>query len=82
MKLQTHRVYPYPTCRYQIPETHLRPLLDRIYIHIEVPRVDYEKRSMDRLGETSESILQCIQTARDIQNNCFQTRDQRMSSVT
>lgn len=31
-------------------------LLDRIDIHIEVPRVDYEKLSDDRMGETSESI--------------------------
>jgi magnesium chelatase family protein len=27
------------------------PLLDRIDIHIEVPRVEYEKLSDDRLGE-------------------------------
>ena len=27
------------------------PLLDRIDIHIEVPRVEYEKLSYDRLGE-------------------------------
>ncbi len=32
------------------------PLLDHIDIHIEVPRVDYEKLSGDRLGETSEKI--------------------------
>ena len=32
------------------------PLLDRIDIHIEVPSVDYEKLSGDRLGETSETI--------------------------
>ena len=29
------------------------PLLDRIDIHIEVPRVDYEKLSDERLGEPS-----------------------------
>ncbi len=29
------------------------PMLDRIDIHIEVPRVDYEKLSDDRLGEPS-----------------------------
>ncbi|MGB7876475.1 MAG: ATP-binding protein, partial [Anaerolineales bacterium] len=32
------------------------PMLDRIDIHIEVPRVDYEKLSSDRLGESSASI--------------------------
>lgn len=45
------------------------PLLDRIDIHIEVPRVDYEKLSGDRLGETSETIRKCVQAARDIQNH-------------
>ncbi len=47
------------------------PLLDRIDIHIEVPRVDYEKLSGDRLGETSDSIRKRVQTARDIQNRRF-----------
>ncbi|HET7144101.1 MAG TPA: ATP-binding protein [Anaerolineales bacterium] len=47
------------------------PLLDRIDIHIEVPRVDYEKLSGDSLGETSESIRQRVQAARDIQNKRF-----------
>src|SRR6266542_6641792 len=43
------------------------PLLDRIDIHIEVPRVDYEKLSGDRVGESSESIRARVQAARDIQ---------------
>jgi magnesium chelatase family protein len=47
------------------------PMLDRIDIHIEVPRVDYEKLSGDRLGETSESIRKRVQAARDIQNQRF-----------
>jgi len=47
------------------------PLLDRIDIHIEVPRVDYEKLSGDRLGESSNAIRARVQTARDIQNNRF-----------
>lgn len=47
------------------------PLLDRIDIHIEVPRVDYEKLSNDRVGETSNSIRQRVQAARDIQNKRF-----------
>ena len=47
------------------------PLLDRIDIHIEVPRVDYEKLSGGRLGETSETIRRRVQAARDIQNKRF-----------
>jgi magnesium chelatase family protein len=46
-------------------------LLDRIDIHIEVPRVDYEKLSGDRLGETSESIRARVQAARNIQLTRF-----------
>ncbi len=40
---------------------------DRIDIHIEVPRLDYEKLSGDRLGESSETIRKRVQAARDIQ---------------
>ncbi len=47
------------------------PLLDRIDIHIEVPRVDYEKLSSDRVGETSASIRQRVQAARNIQHTRF-----------
>jgi magnesium chelatase family protein len=47
------------------------PILDRIDIHIEVPRADYEKLSNDRLGERSESIRARVQVARDIQTNRF-----------
>ena len=47
------------------------PMLDRIDIHIEVPRVDYEKLSGGRLGETSESIRSRVQAARNIQNKRF-----------
>ena len=42
-------------------------LLDRIDIHIEVPRVDYEKLSEHRMLETSESIRARVQAARNIQ---------------
>jgi len=42
-------------------------LLDRIDIHIEVPRVDYEKLSGDRVGESSEAIRARVQAARNIQ---------------
>ena len=47
------------------------PMLDRIDIHIEVPRVDYEKLSGIRVGETSEAIRSRVQAARDIQNKRF-----------
>jgi magnesium chelatase family protein len=47
------------------------PLLDRIDIHIEVPRVDYEKLSGDRVGESSGCIRARVQAAHDIQNKRF-----------
>jgi magnesium chelatase family protein len=34
------------------------PLLDRIDIHVQVPRVDYEKLSDNRLGESSSTMRQ------------------------
>ena len=53
------------------------PLLDRIDIHIEVPRVDYEKLSGDRVGESSETIRARVQAARDIQNKRFSNGDSK-----
>jgi magnesium chelatase family protein len=50
--------------KYQMPIS--GPMLDRIDIHIEVPRVDYEKMSGDHLGESSETIRAHVQAARDI----------------
>ncbi len=47
------------------------PLLDRIDIHIEVPRVDYEKLSGDRLGETSETIRARVEKGRERQRARF-----------
>ena len=47
------------------------PLLDRIDFHIEVPRVDYEKLSSDRVGESSEVIRARVQAARNIQRTRF-----------
>ncbi len=40
------------------------PLLDRIDIHAEVPRVDFEKLSDDRLGEPSDAIRPRVEAAR------------------
>ena len=40
------------------------PLLDRIDIHVEVPEVDFEKLSDDRMGEPSSKIRKRVQAAR------------------
>ncbi len=40
------------------------PLLDRIDIHIEVPRVDYDKLAAKRSGESSAAIQQRVTGAR------------------
>ena len=50
------------------------PMLDRIDIHIEVPRVDYEKLSDDRLGVPSEKIRERVEAARQIQRDRFDAR--------
>jgi len=57
------------------------PLLDRIDIHIEVPRVDYEKLSGDRVSESSESIRARVQAARNIQQVRFTNPDPRHSVI-
>ena len=46
-------------------------MLDRIDIHIEVPSVDYEKLSSDRLGEPSAKIKERVQVARQRQPERF-----------
>jgi magnesium chelatase family protein len=58
------------------------PLLDRIDIHIEVPRVDYEKLSGDRIGESSEAIRNRVQAARNIQLNRFTSHQSTNSQST
>lgn len=50
------------------------PLLDRIDIHVEVPRVEYDKLTEDRLGEPSASIRVRIEKAREIQRQRFAGR--------
>ncbi len=46
-------------------------MLDRIDIHIEVPRVDYEKLSDDRLGEPSANVQARVEAAREQQRARF-----------
>ena len=43
------------------------PLLDRIDIFAEVPRVEYDKLADDRMGEGSEMVRQRVEQARSIQ---------------
>jgi len=47
------------------------PVLDRIDIHVDVPRVDYEKLSGHRLGEPSANIRARVERARAIQSQRF-----------
>ena len=51
------------------------PLLDRIDIHIEVPRVEYDKLSDERLGEPTDAILARVEAARQIQRQRFKDND-------
>jgi magnesium chelatase family protein len=48
------------------------PLLDRIDIYIDVPRVEYEKLADDRLGEGSKEVQARVESARQIQRERFQ----------
>jgi magnesium chelatase family protein len=48
------------------------PLLDRIDIFIEVPRVEYEKLTDDTLGESSERVRTRVEAARQIQQKRFE----------
>ncbi len=47
------------------------PLLDRIDIHIEVPKVDFEQLSDKRKGESSDEIRRRVMKARKIQEERF-----------
>jgi magnesium chelatase family protein len=51
------------------------PLLDRIDIHISVPRVDYEKLSDNRQGESSADVRARVEAARDRQRGRFKGSD-------
>jgi magnesium chelatase family protein len=47
------------------------PLLDRIDIHVDVPRVDYDKLTDDRRGEPSAAIRDRVENARERQRARF-----------
>ncbi len=48
------------------------PLLDRIDLHVEVPRVKFEKLSSTELAEASQSVRERVTQARKIQTERFQ----------
>ncbi|MFN3301451.1 MAG: YifB family Mg chelatase-like AAA ATPase [Patescibacteria group bacterium] len=47
------------------------PLLDRIDLYLEVPRLEFEKLSEEKLGESSKEIKKRIEKAREIQRERF-----------
>ena len=47
------------------------PLMDRIDIQVEVPRIEFEKLSDDRAGESSAVVRERVQAAREIQRERF-----------
>jgi magnesium chelatase family protein len=44
-------------------------LMDRIDIHIQVPTVDYEKLTDKRMGESSKTVRERVEGARERQSN-------------
>jgi magnesium chelatase family protein len=51
------------------------PLMDRIDIHIQVPRVNYEKLSDSRFGESSALVRARVEAARQLQRQRFSGSD-------
>jgi magnesium chelatase family protein len=56
------------------------PLLDRIDIHVEVPRVPFEKLSDKRTGESSAAVRERVEKARLIQRERFKETNLRTNS--
>jgi magnesium chelatase family protein len=63
------------------------PILDRIDIHITVPRVEYSKLTGDRFGESSAVIKKRVENARAIQrarfndNKLLSNSDMRLAEI-
>lgn len=51
------------------------PFLDRMDIFLDIPRTKVDALAADSKGETSQSICERVQKARDIQTRRFQTRN-------
>jgi magnesium chelatase family protein len=50
------------------------PLIDRIDLHIEVPRIKFEKLADNDLAESSKSIRERVEKAREIQQKRFKDK--------
>jgi magnesium chelatase family protein len=48
------------------------PLLDRIDLHVDVPRVPFEKLSSQRTGEPSAAVRERVENARAVQRTRFE----------
>ena len=54
------------------------PLLDRIDIHLEVPRVKYEKLTDEKMAESSAEIRKRVEKARAVQEKRFNKTNSEM----
>jgi len=57
------------------------PLLDRIDIHLEVPALEFNDLSGKPSGNTSETIRERVNTARQMQLHRFRNRDRLFSNA-
>jgi magnesium chelatase family protein len=51
------------------------PILDRIDLHVEVPRMNFQKLEEEKSGETSEEIRERVEKARSVQRERFKNMD-------
>ena len=51
------------------------PLIDRIDLHIEVPRIKFEKLAEDDSAESSKSIRERVEKAREVQRERFKNKN-------
>jgi len=56
------------------------PLLDRIDIHLEVPRIAYEQLADKRAGEASAAVRGRVEAAREVQSQRFTEGDVRTNA--
>lgn len=56
------------------------PLLDRIDLHIEVPRVEIEKLAKGKLSEDSNAVRARVEAAREIQRQRFKGKKTKTNS--